>query len=332
MVGLIDKAQRAKDVTQREYIIELAQIEVLEKQTNNQGKITEEEFKGILANYFTFDPESELPEDLSELTLTTKDGKYSDILASEIYNGRFEKKELISQDESYVGYFADIEGDGTVDGIIYADLAKGNTGSGKWYNSNGTYTIPKEKDVSTLKQYYIKEEAHEESGFDSKPVLAPIENQEGKKDRFYVMALKNIGDQEKGETYCWYSAASSAGGTSSGFGGGKKNTETMMEKWENAEYGKQNANASYKDMWGIEELKTKNVQGWFVPSKAEWSAFGGELGINTSNYQTKGLSDKYWSSSLISSNQAYGVNFAETKPLSNYNLSRDRYIRLSVTF
>ena len=32
--------------------------------------------------------------------------------------------------ESYVGYYADLEGDGTVDGIIYADLAVG--GSGQW--------------------------------------------------------------------------------------------------------------------------------------------------------------------------------------------------------
>ena len=42
--------------------------------------------------------------------------------------------------ESYVGYYADIDGDGTVDGIIFADLLHGKTG--QWGNSNGTYTIP----------------------------------------------------------------------------------------------------------------------------------------------------------------------------------------------
>ncbi len=38
----------------------------------------------------------------------------------------------ISNTESYVGYYADIDGDRTVDGIIYADLAIG--GSGIWHN------------------------------------------------------------------------------------------------------------------------------------------------------------------------------------------------------
>lgn len=47
----------------------------------------------------------------------------------------------ISQTDSYVGYYADIEGDGTVDGVIYADLAVGGSGNwrkkwlGKLYNS-----------------------------------------------------------------------------------------------------------------------------------------------------------------------------------------------------
>ena len=41
----------------------------------------------------------------------------------------------ISQTDSYVGYYADIEGDGTVDGIIYADLAIG--GSGQWRRQLG---------------------------------------------------------------------------------------------------------------------------------------------------------------------------------------------------
>lgn len=32
-------------------------------------------------------------------------------------------KARISKKESYVGYYADIDGDGTVDGVIFADLA-----------------------------------------------------------------------------------------------------------------------------------------------------------------------------------------------------------------
>ena len=39
---------------------------------------------------------------------------------------------IISKTEAYVGYYADVDADGTVDGIIYADLAIGNTGDGEW--------------------------------------------------------------------------------------------------------------------------------------------------------------------------------------------------------
>ena len=41
----------------------------------------------------------------------------------------------IDTTKSYVGYYADIEGDGTVDGVIYADLAKGKTATGNWGGS-----------------------------------------------------------------------------------------------------------------------------------------------------------------------------------------------------
>ena len=38
----------------------------------------------------------------------------------------------ISKTDSFVGYYADADGDGTVDGVIYADLAKGTSGTRKW--------------------------------------------------------------------------------------------------------------------------------------------------------------------------------------------------------
>ena len=73
------------------------------------------------------------------------------------------KGEQISKIESYVGYYADMDADGTVDGIIYADLAIG--GSGIWNPSgnswaasgkNGAYEIPK-KEIKDLKEYYISQ-------------------------------------------------------------------------------------------------------------------------------------------------------------------------------
>ena len=47
-------------------------------------------------------------------------------------------------DADYRGYYADVDGDGEVDGIIYADLNKSD--SGEWYNSAGSYSYEKQID------------------------------------------------------------------------------------------------------------------------------------------------------------------------------------------
>ena len=344
--GILQNAREASDKTGRANAIEMAQLDVLETKSNNQGKITDEQFIEILNRYFTDSEEkeiTELPEDWPNLSLTSKDGKYSGIKASEIYNGSFgtenppDTKEPISKEESYVGYFVEIDGEY---GIIYADLAKGNTGSGQWNGEDGQYTIPQESDVNTLKDYYVIEESYTGSKFDAKPVLAPIENQEGKKDRFYVMALNDIGNQVDNEPYYWYSAAYDYNDgqgiteyetvTSTGFGTGKTNTETMIEKWDSEAYGEQNYE-SCGDMWGIDELKTKSEKGWFVPSKEEWSAFAEELGINDSNYENEGLYHGYWSSSLADSTNAWYAGFF--KGCMGYDiLGNACCVRLSVRF
>lgn len=51
----------------------------------------------------------------------------------------FVDKVSISNADSFVGYYADFEGDGTVDGVIFADMAKGNTKSGIWNLATGDY-------------------------------------------------------------------------------------------------------------------------------------------------------------------------------------------------
>ena len=83
------KTRNASEATNREEIIKLAQMDVFNEQMNNHEDFTEEQFKKILAKYFDYNPENDLPKDLSELILTTKDGKYNDIKASEIYNDGF---------------------------------------------------------------------------------------------------------------------------------------------------------------------------------------------------------------------------------------------------
>ena len=91
---------------------------------------------------------------------------------------------------SGVGYYADVDGNGTVDGVIFEDFKVG--GSGSWGNWNGTYTIPT---VSGIKEYYISKTNY--SGpFGTKDVLSA---KGSGNNRFYVMALSDVGN----DTYLW---------------------------------------------------------------------------------------------------------------------------------
>ena len=218
----------------------------------------------------------------------------------------------ISKSTSYVGYYADIDADGTVDGVIYADLAKGDNVEKKWNNdSNSKYTIPTV--TEGLKDYYISKTNYKANdGFGTKDVISPTGTG---KDRFYIMALTDIDGKRNGTYYDWYNAASNTASntgmsdyattTSGDFGKGKSNTTTMIAKWNAKAYGDQDqCSSKHKDMWGQIQEKVNN--GWFVPSRAEWSAFGGELGITLSNYGKFGLNDDYyWSSSQYGDDNAW---------------------------
>ncbi len=87
--GILLKTNNATEALNREEVIKLAQMDIFNEQMNNNEDFTEEQLKKILAKYFNYDPASQLPKDLSTLILTTKDGKYNDILASEIYSENF---------------------------------------------------------------------------------------------------------------------------------------------------------------------------------------------------------------------------------------------------
>ena len=193
-------------------------------------------------------------------------------------------EEIISETESYVGYYADIEGDGIVDGIIFADLAKGNTGDGEWIDDRGLYTIPVK---DNLKEYSISKEMYSDD-FGENYVITPKKETTGN-ERFYIMAL----DDFDGNTHYWYLSAYNEMtiDTSEDFGKGKQNTQTMVAQWNSNRYPPQDDN----DMWGL--IQTQVNSGWFVPSRAEWSAFAEELGITKNNYVDQNLSNSYWSSS-----------------------------------
>lgn len=241
-----------------------------------------------------------------------------------------EDNNYISKTESFIGNYADVDGDGTVDGIIFADLAF--DGSGTWNPSGyswaalyGNYSYSAVS-ASSLKDYYVSQESYINALGKTAKVISPIKGTSGK-DRFYVMALTNTNSFS-----CrWYNSACTtkisdySTITSENFGTGKANTETMISKWNSSAYGAQNSD----DLWG--QIQTQASKGWFVPSRAEWAAFGANLNVVSTNYNSKRLSDYYWSSSLRNTGRAYGADFYDDYMDSN-SVNGGIYVRLATTF
>ena len=274
--------------------------------------------------------------DIADGKITIGGVKYNSI---DEYLAKY-KTEPIPTTESYVGYYADINDDGTVDGVIYADLAF--DANGTWSSKNSsTFSY---KASSNLKNYTISTKTYEgqttagtytAKGFGEKSVLVP--NGEIGNDRFYVMALENFTDGTN-TTFYWYDNAHgnmSDYVTSTAFGTGKANTLKMIEYW-NAEtpYGKQNK----RDLWGVIQNSenydivesVNDSKKWFVPSKDEWSAFGSNLGDYNSKY---GLGNYYWSSSQSYAYGAWLANFRNGYMFGNSGVdTNDCSVRLSATF
>ena len=239
----------------------------------------------------------------------------------------------IPETETQVANYADVDGNGTVDGVIYADLAIGGSGAALGEG----YTISK---GSGFKKYRVTQEVYSES-FGTGKVIAPVEGSSGN-ERFYVMTLSNV---VSGAKY-WYDDAYGnmedyASQTSTAFGAGEQNTINMIAKWNsgsNGGYGAQNAgtNSPYNpDVWGISAVNSRTwngSSGWYVPSKEEWVAFAGELNIDDSNYLNLGLNHRYWSSSQVDTQNVWVADFAQ-KDCSRYTVdSPFNCVRLGTTF
>ena len=283
-----------------------------------------------------------------DYTFTVSLGKIeSDIAVTKI-------KKSTEKADSYVNYFADIDKDGEVDGIIFVDLLTGSVRDVQQYgNSNGTYILPPNLTRSNVNTYYISQDSYTWSGI-TNPVISPLST--NKEKRFYIMQLNNFttsaytdeNDSSKSypaySSYYWYKNAIGKMNpliTSNDFGDGKENTRIMIEKWNAAGEEKPtvipytDSAQDKQDIW--KHIQTKYNEGWFIPSKSEWAAFANEIGgnnpITASNYNSRyGLSNGEWSSSQHSARYAWIAYFKMGRmdcDNTNYNIYT---VRLATTF
>ena len=273
--------------------------------------------------------------DTSDATATAEDiteGKVAYARGERIVGTRKDEPDPISGDDLNLSatnvYYADLEGNGTVDGVIFVDLSSEK--SGQWMSSYGIYNTPEE---TNFKQYYIMGDYTDEH-FGTGKIITPMEGTGGS-NRFYVMSLNDFDSS----SYYWYYTAygrldseTSVMPDENDFATvgaeptGKVNTKRMIEIWNNEDIGTQNE----EDMWG--QVQDKSANGWFVPSKSEWSAFGATFGINSSNYDNKfGLKDDYWTSSHYLLTVAFRVNFSSSG-ISTRAVTSSCNIRLATTF
>ena len=255
--------------------------------------------------------------------MTTQDliNKYTKTTEGDVEDEEEQKEWPTSQ---YIGCYADLDNNGKIevdkDGIIYADMAKGNTKGTEWGDGNGVYTIPVK---TNLKEYNLSEE-NVTGPFGPQKVVTLANNDETKNDRFYVMALENFNEGDYDSFYWDKYRNVMEFGTSNAFETGKENTELLIKYWDNYE-GKTWDN---QDIWKNLSANSR----WFVPSRAEWSAFGQELGITSENYYNYGLGVDYWSSSQSGTTIAWGANFSNGFMSSNSVYFDSLSVRLSTTF
>ena len=221
--------------------------------------------------------------------------------------------------------YADLDGDGTADGIIVADVSKDSTdtttykGGNPWGDSDGSFSYTK---VSSGLKEYSENTSYKYTNADGSTVdgtLIKYTNNTGT-PRYYIISLANY----DGNCHGWYCNAYGKMSdcltfTSEDFGKGKENTEKMIDRMKNhsdtskysVDYGKATT-GTYADVWNIIEDKVK--EGWFVPSEAEWAAFASYLNTSKTStdsnyYANYGLNKWYWSSSQSHSSDAWGVSF-----------------------
>ena len=273
---------------------------------------------------------------------------------------------ISATDDDYRGYYADVDGDGNPDGIIYADLGANIQYpiSGVWYNdktnsgqNNGTYTY--NKATGDLNEYTVSNNTYKKNdGFGENKIIKLKKNKN--KPRFYVMALEDFrtGSFEAGSgysegTYFWYKNAKgkmNVSDTSTEFGKGYANTGKIIEIWNKNGEGEGSYSGATQDDHDIwKHIQGEYAKGWYIPSRGEWAAFGdylkkkttnplthdyesGSYVANSGNYNSLyGLSDYSWSSSQTITNSAWSACFFNGGMFIG-DVFSENYVRLGATF
>lgn len=229
-------------------------------------------------------------------------------------------------DENYVGYYADVDNNGTIDGLIFFDYVQGADTTPGFLGAGVNVASKNREDLAT---YALKTV----NGVDN----VVVKTGEGD-DRFYVIGLQNVNPASNdGSAYWYYSAYANtisdyAGLTSTAFGSGKSNTATMKALWDAETYGAKNN----RDIFTIE------TGDWFIPSKDEWSVLGSNLkkvagsedaygSMNFPSGAKIGFSYGCWSSSSYSAAGAWNASFYDSY-MSDYYFNSTRCVRLASTF
>ena len=267
---------------------------------------------------------------------------------------------IIATDEDYRGYYADVDTDGTVDGIIYADLGANiqYPQSGDFYNDknnsnqgHGTYTY--DKATGNLNEYIISNNTYKKNeGFGENKIIKL--KKDNNNPRFYVMDLEDFKTSQYTQFY-WYKNAygkMNASDTSTDFGEGYKNTGKIIEIWNKNGTGAgsyEGATQDDQDIFKHIQEKYNSKEKWYIPSRGEWGAFAdylkkkptnplthnyesGSYVANSGNYNsTYGLSDYYWSSSENDASNAWYAYFS-IGSMYGFDVDIDFSVRLGATF
>lgn len=160
--GIIERTKDAKAFSERQDIIEKAKMDILDKQTENYGSITEDELIEVLtsSNYNTQGTLSD-EESVLDRTLTSKDGKHT-IRVSEIYNGDLSEPQKNGKLISEI-----FEESGTTEGKmhigdfinypVYYDNVPSYVKSDWGYQVNGYSNIQSFVDDDAVKKYLAED-------------------------------------------------------------------------------------------------------------------------------------------------------------------------------